>query len=81
LYAKINDLAAGIATTDKFKKFSQTNYKFLRAFWNSLAPTQKTEVFFASYRMEATPHRGNGFSHRDFALRNTSWLISDIMAD
>ena len=43
--------------------------------------TEKTEAFFASYRMEATPRRSDGFTQRDFALRNASWLISDIMTD
>ena len=31
--------------------------------------------------MEATPRRGDGFTQRDFALRNASWLISDIMTN
>lgn len=43
--------------------------------------TDETDAFFASYRMEATPRRGDGFTQRDFALRNASWLISDIMTD
>lgn len=41
----------------------------------------KTDAFFASYRMEAAPRRGDGFSQRDFALRNASWLIADVIAD
>ncbi len=43
--------------------------------------SKQTDAFFASYRMEATPRRGDGFTQRDFALRNASWLISDIMTD
>ncbi|MEO0362835.1 MAG: reductive dehalogenase domain-containing protein, partial [Pseudomonadota bacterium] len=39
------------------------------------------DAFFASYRMEAAPRRGDGFTQRDFALRNASWLISDVMTD
>jgi epoxyqueuosine reductase len=31
--------------------------------------------------MEAAPRRGDGFTQRDFALRNASWLISDIFTD
>jgi epoxyqueuosine reductase QueG len=31
--------------------------------------------------MEAAPRRGAGFTQKDFALRNASWLISDIMTD
>lgn len=40
-----------------------------------------TDGFFASYRMEAAPRRGDGFSQRDFALRNASWLISDVISN
>ena len=31
--------------------------------------------------MEALPRRGDGFTQKDFALRNASWLISDIITD
>ena len=31
--------------------------------------------------MEATPRRGDGFSQKDFALRNAAWLISDVVSD
>ena len=30
---------------------------------------------------KAAPRRGEGFNQRDFALRNASWLISDIISD
>jgi len=76
-----NDPAAGIETTPEFERFSQKNDIFTRAFWDKTVQTQKTDSFFASYRMEAIPRRGDGFSQKDFALRNASWLISDIMAD
>ena len=78
---KPSDLAAGIETTSEFKRFSQKNDVFSRAFWDSSVRTDETDAFFASYRMEATPRRGDGFTQRDFALRNASWLISDIMTD
>tara|TARA_B110000114_G_C15040343_1_gene376769 strand:+ start:139 stop:1281 length:1143 start_codon:yes stop_codon:yes gene_type:complete len=76
-----NDPAAGIEITPEFERFSQKNDIFTRAFWDKTVQTQKTDSFFASYRMEAIPRRGDGFSQKDFALRNASWLISDIMAD
>ncbi len=31
--------------------------------------------------MEAAPRRGEGFSQKDFALRNASWLISDVVSN
>ena len=78
---KSDDHAAGIEITSEFKRFSQKNDVFSRAFWDTAVRTEKTEAFFASYRMEATPRRGDGFTQRDFALRNASWLISDIMTN
>jgi ferredoxin len=75
------DSAAGIETTDEFRQFAQKNDVFTRAFWDPTVRTDKTDAFFGSYRMEAIPRRGDGFTQKDFALRNASWLISDIMTD
>jgi hypothetical protein len=76
-----DDLAAGIETTPQFKRFSQRNDVFSRAFWDDTVRSAASQAFFASYRMEAIPRRGDGFTQKDFALRNASWLISDIMTD
>ena len=75
------DSAAGIETTDEFRQFAQKNDVFTRAFWDPTVRTDKTDAFFGSYRMEAIPRRGDGFTQKDFALRNASWLISDRMTD
>ena len=76
-----DDLAAGIETTTQFKRFSQRNDVFSRAFWDDTVRSAASQAFFGSYRMEATRRRGDGFTQKDFALRNASWLISDIMTD
>ena len=76
-----SDNAAGIDVTPEFKRFTQRNDIFTRAFWDPSVRTKKTDAFFASYHMEATPRRGDGFTQRDFALRNASWLISDLISD
>ncbi|WP_375230812.1 4Fe-4S double cluster binding domain-containing protein [Roseobacter sp. S98] len=75
------DAAAGIEVTEDFAPFHQRNDIFTRAFWDPAVRSKRTDAFFASYRMEAIPRRGDGFSQRDFALRNAAWLISDIMTD
>jgi epoxyqueuosine reductase len=75
------DAAAGIEITAEFERFTQRNDVFTHAFWDDTVRTKQTDGFFASYRMQATPRRGDGFSQRDFALRNASWLISDVMTD
>lgn len=76
-----DDAQAGIEVTDEFVPFSQRNDVFSRAFWDDSVRSKKSDAFFASYRMEAAPRRGDGFSQRDFALRNASWLISDVISD
>ena len=75
------DAAAGIEITDDFERFTQRNDVFTRAFWDSAVNSKHTDGFFASYRMEAAPRRGDGFTQRDFALRNAAWLISDVMTN
>ncbi len=80
-HSKPADPAAGFDVTDEFERFSQRNDIFSRAFWDVTVRTAQTDAFFASYRMEAAPRRGEGFTQRDFALRNASWLMSDIITD
>ncbi len=76
-----SDRAAGIEVTGDFEPFVQRDDIFTRAFWDQTVRSADTERFFRSYRMEATPRRGEGFNQKDFALRNAAWLISDIIAD
>lgn len=75
------DAAAGIDVTDAFEPFIQRNDVFTRAMWDERVRTKQSDAFFASYRMEAIPRRGDGFTQKDFALRNASWLISDVMTN
>ena len=75
------DSQAGIEITPEFERFSQRNDIFTRAFWDESVRTEMTDGFFASYRMEASPRRGDGFTQRDFALRNAAWLISDVITN
>ncbi len=76
-----DDPLAGIETTEDFERFSQRNDVFSRAIWDDKVRSKHTDSFFASYGMDATPRRGDGFTQRDFALRNASWLISDVMTN
>ncbi len=75
------DSEAGIETTEEFTPFRQMDDVFTRAFWDERVRTRESDAFFASYREEFAARRGDGFSQRDFALRNASWLISDLITD
>ncbi len=76
-----SDAEAGFEVGRDFVPFNQMNDMFTRAFWDPLVKTDDTDGFFASYRMEAAPRRGAGFSQKDFALRNAAWSMSDIISD
>lgn len=76
-----SDAAAGIEISKDFERFAQRNDIFTRAFWDPKVKSKQSEKFFASYRMEAAPRRGDGFTQRDFALRNAAWLVSDVISN
>ncbi|MGB7320672.1 MAG: reductive dehalogenase domain-containing protein [Albidovulum sp.] len=76
-----SDRQAGFEISDEFRPFSQMNDMFTRAFWDPAVKGPDAMGFFKSYRMDATPRRGEGFSQKDFALRNAAWLVSDIISN
>ena len=76
-----NDAAAGIEVTEEFERFSQRNDVFTRAFWDERVASAQTEQFFDSYRKAPSARKSDGFSQRDFALRNAAWLTSDIISE
>ena len=75
-----SDAAAGIETTGDFTPFRQIDDMFTRAFWDEQVRTKESDAFFHSYRATFNARRGDGFNQRDFALRNASWLISDLIS-
>lgn len=79
--ARPHDALAGIEVTEDFAPFHQRDDAFSRAIWDDSLRTAATDAFFASYRIESAPRRGDGFSQRDFALRNASWLMSDVISN
>ncbi|MEP3246910.1 MAG: reductive dehalogenase [Sneathiella sp.] len=76
-----DDVAAGIETSSEFKPFSQRNDMFMRAWWDETVHSPHTTAFFESYRMDASPRKGEGFNQKDFALRNAAWTVADDYAD
>ncbi|MCA2011738.1 4Fe-4S dicluster domain-containing protein [Cereibacter sphaeroides] len=75
------DAEAGIELTADFERFRQRDDVFTRAFWDPEVRSKQTDAFFASYRIDANPRKGEGFQQKDFALRNAAWLVSDIVSN
>ena len=76
-----SDAAAGFELSRAFQPFDQMDDIFTRAFWDETVRSDDSDAFFASYRIDAAPRRGEGFGQRDFALRNAAWALSDLISD
>ena len=76
-----SDAAAGFDVTPEFERFDQMNDMFTRAFWDPDVKGPQAQAFFDSYRMHAVPRRAEGFSQKDFALRNAAWYVSDLISN
>ena len=75
------DKIVGFELTENFERFDQMNDIFTRAFWDDGVKSRDTEAFFNSYRSGFVAKRAEGFNQKDFALRNASWLISDLISN
>ena len=50
--------------------------------WDDRVRDERTDTFFATYRRPLTKWRkANGFTQRDYAIRNASWHVADIFAE
>ncbi len=77
-----HDELAGFEVLEDFERFSQVNDVFARSFWDVTVRTEKAERFYATYRRPLEKWRtANGFTQRDYALRNASWHVSDIFTE
>ena len=62
-----------------FKAFNQRNDIFNRPVWDKNVDPKN---FFVSYDItNYIPKKSKGFNHWDFALRNASWHLTDVVGD
>ena len=74
--------ASGFEVNDDFEPFSQVNDVFSRSQWDPVVRDERSDTFFATYRRPLTKWRkANGFTQRDYAIRNASWHVADIFAE
>ena len=65
--------------TPDFKRFNQKNDIFNRSIWDD---TVNPKHFFKSYDItNFAPKKSKGFDHWDFALRNASWHLTDVVGE
>ena len=76
------DAQTGFTINDRFARFSQRLEIFNRSDWDDTVRSPKVAQFFQSYFTDQAEFRPvEGFTHRDYALRNASWYVADFTAD
>ncbi|MEZ4557643.1 MAG: reductive dehalogenase [Caldilineaceae bacterium] len=77
-----NDAAAGFTILDDFQRFDQKNDVFRRSWWDARIRSDKSALFYATYREPLrTFRKADGFTQKDYALRNAAWHVSDIFTE
>lgn len=77
-----DDQAAGFEVTEEFARFNQKDDVFRRSWWDDRIRSKKAQRFYATYRQPLKSGRTtDGFTQRDYALRNAAWHVSDIFTE
>ncbi len=75
------DRAAGFDVQPDFERFRQKYDMFNRATWDPIVRTDKVSQLFQSYGGPlSTWKKVEGYTHKDYAIRNASWHVSDLFA-
>lgn len=65
-----------------FERFHQKNDVFRRSWWDLRIRTDKAQRFYRTYREPLkTWRKADGFTQKDYALRNASWHVSDLFTE
>ncbi len=81
-YDPSSDAAAGFVVQDDFERFPQKDDLFRRSWWDDSIRSEKARLFYATYREPLKSWRNaDGFTQKDFALRNAAWHVSDIFTE
>lgn len=76
------DRAAGFEVGPDFERFNQKEDVFRRSWWDPEIRSEKAKLFYATYREPLkTWRKADGFTQKDYALRNAAWHVSDILTE
>lgn len=79
---RAGDEDAGFRVGVDFRRFSQKDDIFCRSFWDPAVRSDRSDMFYETYRTPRMRWRDvDGFTQRDYALRNASWHVTDVFAE
>ncbi len=75
------DRLTGFEISEDFEPFHQRNDVFNRANWDDDVKSRKALEFYSAYVMpNARARKADGYSQRDYALRNAAWHFTKAFA-
>lgn len=81
-YQQTSDQQANFDIQDDFQRFNQKDDVFRRSWWDERIRSAKSQLFYNTYRQPLEKWRkADGFTQKDYALRNASWHVSDIFTE
>ncbi len=76
------DSLAGFHILPTFTRFNQKDDVFRRSWWDERIRSRKSERFYETYREPLkTWRKVDGFTQKDYALRNATWHVSDLFTE
>ena len=76
------DDQTGFDVDNTFERFDQRNEIYCRSEWDPKVKSDKATAFFRGHFMpHARARRADGFGQVDYALRNASWHVTNVLRD
>ena len=76
------DAKTGFDISEDFERFDQRNEIYCRSEWDPAIKSKKAAEFFRGHFMpHARARKADGFGQRDYALRNATWHVTNVLRD
>jgi reductive dehalogenase len=76
------DEKTGFDVGETFERFNQKNEMFCRSHWDEIVRTKDSDDFYKGHDMPfARARKADGFTQKDYALRNAAWHLTNVMRD
>ena len=76
------DEKTGFDISDTFSRFDQRNEIYCRSEWDEEIKSKNATAFFSGHYMpNARARKADGFGQKDYALRNATWHVTNVLRD
>ncbi len=76
------DEKTGFDISEDFARFDQRNEIYCRSEWDEEIKSKNATAFFSGHYMpHARARKADGFGQKDYALRNATWHVTNVLRD